>query len=92
MEGVLNAILPFVWGLTSAAVASGVAYFYQSFVTAKSRHNLKKISLAPKDIEPQIWVPRLTNLTRVGMVALVMLAYGFFLWGTLRAIDTMAPG
>ncbi len=90
MADVLNASVPFVWGLTSAAVAAGVAYFCQSGITAESHHELKKISLAPKGIEPQVWIPRLTNLTRLGMVALVMAAYGFFLWGTLRAIDTLA--
>jgi len=92
MADVLSASVPFVWGLISAAVAAGVAYFYQSGVTAKSHHELEKISRASEDIEPQVWIPRLTNLTRLGMLALVMAAYGFFLWGTLRAIDTLAPG
>ncbi len=92
MADVLSASVTFVWGLASAAVAAGVAYFYQSGVTAKSHHELEKISRASEDIEPQVWIPRLTNLTRLGMLALVMAAYGFFLWGTLRAIDTMASG
>ncbi len=92
MADVLNSSQPFVWGLTSAALAAGVAYFYQSFVTVKAYHALKQISLKPKDIETQVWIPRLMNVTRVSMVALVVLAYGFFLWGTLGVIDTMTSG
>ncbi len=92
MAGVLDASLPFVGGLASAALAAGVAYFYQSFVTAMAQRALEEISRGAKDLNPQVWIPRLTDWTRVAMVALVVLSYGLFLWGIIRAINAMTPG
>ncbi len=91
LAGVLDAILPFVGGLSAAALAAGVAYFYQSFVTAGAQRAQEEISRGAKDLRPQVWIPRLTNWTRIGMVGLVLLSYVFFLWGTFGAINAMVP-
>ena len=91
MTGVLDASLPFVLGLMTAVLAAGVAYFYQSFVTARAWRFLEEISRGGEDLKPQVWVPRLTDWTRIAMVGLVLASYVLFLWGTIGAIKAMAP-
>ena len=52
MMGVLDANLPFMLGLVAAALAAGVAYFYQSFVTAGAWRTLEEISRGAEDLKP----------------------------------------
>lgn len=73
VTGALWAASPFVWGLLASALATGVAYFYQSFVT---RALFEDMAGASK------W-GRLIAVTRVLMLALAWAGYGLFAWGAI---------
>ncbi len=92
MIKVLDGSELFVWGLFCAAVAVGVAYFYQSAVTARADDALTEISRTAGDFRPRVWVSKLANCTRAAMVSLTVLSYAFFLAGVQRAIDVISPG
>lgn len=88
---VLHAMQPFVWGLLAAAVAAGVAYFYQSFMTARYQHGLAEISEAADKLQPMKFTPWFAGTTGILMIALVIASYVFFAWGTLFSIRALAP-
>ena len=92
MTDVLAASKFFVWGLLCAAVAAGVAYFYQSAITARAYDTLEEISRSAEGFKPRVWVSKLANWTRVAMVTLTFLSYVVFLAGAERVIDVIFPG
>ncbi len=87
MAALLRGTKPFVYGL----VAAGVAYIYQSIVTALQQRALAEVSEGADDLKPQVWVPRLSKWTAVAMVGLVVVSYVLFIWGALDIVDTLSP-
>lgn len=91
MTDVLNASKFFVWGLFCAAVAAGVAYFYQSAMSAKASDALEEISRKAEDFKPRVWVSKFSDWTRAAMVSLVLLSYVFFLSGAQGVMNVIFP-
>lgn len=73
VTGALWAAAPFVWGLLASALATGVAYFYQSFVTRALFEDMAGASERS----------RLIVITRIVMLALAWAGYGLFAWGAI---------
>ena len=91
MAALLRGIKPFVYGLVAAGVAAGVAYIYQSIITVREQRALAEVSEGADDLKPQVWVPRLSKWTAVGMIGLVLLSYALFIWGALDIVRALAP-
>ena len=89
MVKVLSGTLLFVWGLVFAASSIAVAYFYQSFVTSLAQRSLAEVSEGSEDLEPFVWKPRFTIITRVLMIFLAVLSIGSFILGIFDVINVI---
>ncbi len=91
MAIVLQSTKWFVWGLIAGGVGAGVAYIYSNGVTWQRLRQLQEVSEGAEDLKPQKWVPRAIRWMAFGMVALVALSYGLFIWGALDIVDALNP-
>jgi len=89
MATVLQSTKWFVWGLIAGGVGAGVAYIYQSGVTWQKLRELQEVSEDAEDLKPANWAPRAIRWTAFGMVALVALSYGLFMWGAVGIADAL---
>ncbi len=52
---------------------------------------LQEVSEDAEDLKPQKWGRPVIMSIAAGMVALVALSYGLFIWGALNIVDTLDP-
>lgn len=89
LSTVLRSIIPFVAGLVFAGLATAIAYFYQSFVTAKRGRELENLSADnDKVAPPERWL-QLTRPTALAMVGFVFLSHLLFIIGAVLAVQAL---
>ena len=84
LSSVLHSMSAFVYGVIFAAAGAGVAYFYQSYITAQQFHNVMSLSAKAGTIERPKWLNPAIQICRWGMIILVVMSFIAFIVGTAR--------
>jgi len=92
MVGVIaEAAKLFFWGFMAAALAAGLSYFYQSFITAKDWHEFHKAYPTPDVTPPFAWARTSAAVLIIVIILLALCSYGIFGLGAWNLIGQI-PG
>lgn len=86
----VQAITLFLPGLLLAALASGIAYIYQSAVTAKTWNDLSKVA-DPESKIPYPYAKKITSPLIIAVIGLTLVAYVLFAVGAWTLQAALVP-
>ena len=85
LRAVIDAVMPFVVGLSCGALSIGLAYLYQSALTKWEIRLLAEVSADSEKLPPFKTVPRFCKVTSVIMISLGAASFACFVWGCIEA-------
>lgn len=88
---VLWTMMPFLAGVILGGLGTGIAYFYQSFVSYRYERYLQEISVEADQLTPLTWLDPVVKWTAITMVGLVFAAYLCFIGGVIWTAVELAP-